>query len=219
MRNQLDRLPFGRGRGLNPPSVVFTLKRWEYRTTMANQRPTSNVKIEDIQKIKMLILDVDGIMTDCRIWLDSDGEWRRTFSIRDGVGIKRLIEAGYELAIITGSKSKDIRTRAEVLGFQHFFEGALNKIPAYEELKKKTQLQDSQIAYMGDDYFDIPILEKVGFSATVPDAMEEVFSHVRYVTQRPGGNGAVREVCDIIFTHGALAERSGDSSFSVRGLK
>ena len=182
---------------------------------MTSHKTTSQINPEKVKKIKMLILDVDGIMTDCRIWFDADGEWRRTFSIRDGVGIKRLIESGYQLAIITGSKSKDIRARAEALGFQHFFEGALNKIPAYEQIKSKTQLQDSEIAYMGDDFFDIPILEKVGFSATVPDAMEEVFAHVHYVTKRPGGNGAVREVCDVIAAHGALSQ----GGVMTKGLK
>lgn len=172
---------------------------------MTSPEPMKQISMDKLKKIKMLILDVDGVMTDCRIWYDADGEWRRTFSIRDGVGIKRLIEAGYQLGIITGSRAKDIRERAKSLGFQHFFEGALNKMPAFEEIKLKTHLNDSEIAYMGDDFFDIPLLERVGFAATVPDAMEQVLPHVHYITKRPGGNGAVREVCDFIWQHGALS--------------
>ncbi|MFN7903619.1 MAG: KdsC family phosphatase [Pseudobdellovibrionaceae bacterium] len=177
---------------------------------MRKPESSSLINPEKIKNIKMLILDVDGILTNCQIWYDSSGEWRRTFSIRDGVGIKQLIESGYQLGIITGSKSQDIRARAEVLGFQHFYEGALNKIPAYEQIKDKTKLDDSEIAYMGDDFFDIPLLDKVGFAATVPDAMEQVFPHVHYITKRPAGNGAVREVCDFIAQFGALAEHQGD---------
>jgi len=150
----------------------------------------------------MLVLDVDGILTDCRLWMDSNGQWKRIYSVRDGVGIKALIESGYKVAIITGSTAEDVRSRAKMLGINYFFEGALNKIPPFEELQKQSGIKPDEMAYMGDDFFDVPLLKLVKFSATVPDAMEEVLDAVHYVTKRPAGNGAVREVCDHILKYG-----------------
>lgn len=158
-----------------------------------------------LKNVKMLVLDVDGVLTDCRIWLDSNGEWKRTFSIRDGVGIKRLIESGYKVAVITGSKSEDIRARVKVLGMHYLFEGHSDKMPAFLDLQKQSGLAPTEMAYVGDDYFDIPLLKAVAFSATVPEAVEEVIEVASYITKRPGGNGAVREVCDLIYKHGAFS--------------
>ncbi len=157
----------------------------------------------------MLVLDVDGILTDCRLWLDTNGDWKRAFCIRDGVGIKRLIEAGYTLAVITGSEAVDIRARVKMLGIHHLFEGKLDKLPSFQALLNQTGLTPAEVAYMGDDIFDIPILREVGFAATVPEAIEEVLTVAEYVSKRAGGNGAVREVCDLIYLYGSLAkERS-----------
>lgn len=156
----------------------------------------------------MLILDVDGVMTDCRVFLDSDGEWRRQYSIRDGYGIQRLIQAGYKTAIITGSKAKDIEARAKILGIHHFFQGNLDKLPAFKKLLADSGLKSEECAYMGDDLFDIPVLKEVSFAATVPDAMEEVLEVSDYVTKRPAGNGAVREICEIILKYGAFSKGS-----------
>ena len=154
----------------------------------------------------MLVLDVDGILTDCRLWMDSNGQWKRIYSVRDGVGIKALLESGYKVAIITGSVAEDVRSRAKMLGITYFYEGALNKSPSFEELQKQSGLLPAEMAYMGDDFFDLPILNVVQFSATVPDAMEEVLESVQYVTKRPAGNGAVREVCDFILKYGFYAK-------------
>lgn len=150
----------------------------------------------------MLVLDVDGILTDCRLWMDSNGQWKRIYSVRDGVGIKALIESGYKVAIITGAKAEDVRDRAKMLGIHYLFEGALDKVPSFQELQRQSGLSPSEMAYMGDDYFDLPILKNVQFSATVPDAMEEVLESVQYITKRPAGNGAVREVSDFILKYG-----------------
>jgi 3-deoxy-D-manno-octulosonate 8-phosphate phosphatase (KDO 8-P phosphatase) len=162
-----------------------------------------------LKKIKMLIMDVDGVLTDCRVFLDSDGQWKRLFSIRDGYGIARLIEAGYKTAVITGSKSMDIEKRVKGLGIHYFFQGSTDKLPAFMELQKDTGLRPEEMAYIGDDLFDIPLLEKVGFAASVPEAMEDVIAMVDYVTKRPGGNGAVREICDFIFKFGAFSNKDG----------
>ena len=164
--------------------------------------------LQKIQTIKMLVLDVDGILTDCRLWMDSNGEWKRIYSVRDGVGIKALIESGYKLAVITGAKAEDVRARVKMLGIHYLFEGALDKKPPFEQLQKDSGIKPSEMAYMGDDFFDLPILTAVQFSATVPDAMEKVLSAVDYVTRRPAGNGAVREVCDIILEHGFYRQSS-----------
>lgn len=173
----------------------------------SNVIKSTPIDIQKLKSIKMLVLDVDGILTDCRLWMDSNGQWKRIFSVRDGVGIKALIDAGYQLGIITGSVAEDIRSRVKVLGIQHFYEGALNKAPAFKDLLQKTGLSPQEMAYMGDDFFDLPILREVQFAATVPDAMEEVLEHVQYVTRRPAGNGAVREVCDYILKYGHFAKQ------------
>lgn len=153
----------------------------------------------------MLVLDVDGVLTDCKLWMDSNGEWKRFFSIRDGVGIKRLIESGYKVAIITASVSKDIQARVKTLGLQHFFEGASDKSPAFSDLQKQSGLTPAEMAYVGDDLPDIPLIQSVSFGATVPEAVDEVLEVAQYITQRPGGNGAVREVCDLIYKYGAFS--------------
>lgn len=158
--------------------------------------------IEKLKKIKLLILDVDGVLTDTRIFLDSDGEWKRFFSIRDGVGIKELQKRGYKTAVITGSKSKDITARMKVLGITYFYDGYLDKEPAFRKLQEESKLTVSEMAYIGDDIYDIPLLQSVGYAATVPEAVIEVKGIVDYVTERPGGLGAAREICDQIIKHG-----------------
>lgn len=162
------------------------------------------LQISKLKNIKMLVLDVDGVLTDTRIWFDGS-EWRRFFSIRDGVGIKRLIESGYKVAVITGSKSEDIRARVKSLGIQFFYEGALDKEPSFLQLQQDSGLRPDEMAYVGDDIFDISMIKEVSFGATVPEAVDEVIEVADYVTKRPGGLGAVREVCDYIFKHGAFS--------------
>ena len=154
----------------------------------------------------MLVLDVDGVLTDCRLWMDSNGEWKRIYSVRDGVGIKEISAAGYKLAIITGATATDVRARSKMLGFDYFYEGALDKGPSFEKLLKESGFKREEIAYVGDDIFDIPLLNVVGFAATVPEAVDEVIEVVDYVTKRPGGNGAVREICNFILKYGFYAK-------------
>lgn len=164
------------------------------------------LEISKLKNIKMLVLDVDGVLTDTRLWFDGK-EWRRFFSIRDGVGIKRLIDSGYFIAVITGSRAEDIRARVKSLGIQFFYEGALDKEPSFLQLQKESGVRPDEMAYVGDDVFDIPMLQKVAFGATVPEAVDEVLEVAEYVTRRPGGCGAVREVCDYIYKYGAFSSR------------
>ena len=154
----------------------------------------------------MLVLDVDGVLTDTRLWFDGK-EWRRFYSVRDGVGIKRLMENGYKIAVITGSKAEDVRARVKSLGIHYFYEGALDKGPSFLQLQQESGFKPNEMAYVGDDIFDIPMIQEVAFGATVPEAVEEVIEVADYVTRRPGGCGAVREVCDYIYKHGAFAGR------------
>lgn len=158
--------------------------------------------VQKLKPIKMLVLDVDGVLTDCRLWMDSNGEWKRIYSVRDGVGIKELAAAGYKLAIITGAQATDVRARAKMLGFDFLYEGAVDKWPSFEKLQKDSGLTKEEMAYVGDDIFDIPLLKAVAFGATVPEAVDEVIEVADYVTKRPGGNGAVREICNFILKYG-----------------
>ena len=151
-----------------------------------------------LKKIRLLILDVDGVMTDGRIfWLDGHG-WTRHFHIKDGYGLKILMKAGIDVAVISGGDSKDVRTRMEFLKIKHVFLGDEDKIKALDKIVAETGLKLDQMAFMGDDLFDIPVIEKVGFSATVPHAVDPVKRRVDYITESPGGWGAVREVADAI---------------------
>lgn len=153
---------------------------------------------ERLKKIKALVLDCDGILSDCRIYYVGEGKWARHYSIRDGFGIKKLQKSGVLVSVITTSVSEDIRERMKSLAIDHWFEGAHEKTAAWESILSKHGLKDEEVAYMGDDDPDLPLLERAGFSATVPEAMENVKGIVNYITQRPGGNGAVREVCEMI---------------------
>jgi 3-deoxy-D-manno-octulosonate 8-phosphate phosphatase (KDO 8-P phosphatase) len=151
-----------------------------------------------LKKVKLLILDVDGVMTDGRLfWLDGHG-WTRHFHIKDGYGLKVLMKCGIQVAIISGGDSLDVRKRMEFLKIPHVFLGDEDKIKALEKIIESTGLTADEMAFMGDDLFDIPVIERVGFSATVPHAVDQVKSRAHYITESAGGWGAVREVADAI---------------------
>lgn len=164
-----------------------------------------------LKKIRMLILDVDGIMTDCRVFMDSDGEWRRFFSIRDGYGLSLLKKAGFKTAVITGSTARDIQERMRTLKIDFFFEGHMEKLLCLKELSETSGLGFDEMAYMGDDDFDLPVLKAVGFAASVTDAMDEVKKNCHYIARRPAGNGAVREVCELLIKYNSGATSKGKS--------
>jgi 3-deoxy-D-manno-octulosonate 8-phosphate phosphatase (KDO 8-P phosphatase) len=149
-----------------------------------------------LKKIKLLILDVDGVMTDGRVnWLQGHG-WSRHFHVKDGYGLKVLMKCGVDVAVISGGDSQDVRIRMEFLKIPHVFLGDEDKLKALDKIVAATGLDVNQMAFMGDDLFDLPVLEKVGFSASVPHAVEAVKKRVHYVTRTPGGWGAVREIAD-----------------------
>lgn len=152
----------------------------------------------DLAKIELLILDVDGVMTDGRILLTESGEEIKGFHVRDGSGIKYWMRVGKKVAIITGRGSPAVCRRAEELGIDLVRLNAKNKLPALEEILGELDLAPEQVAVIGDDLTDIPSMLHVGFAACVPEAPEEVQREVDYVTRTPGGRGAVREVIEYI---------------------
>jgi 3-deoxy-D-manno-octulosonate 8-phosphate phosphatase (KDO 8-P phosphatase) len=164
-----------------------------------------------LSKIRLLLLDVDGIMTDGRIHYDASGGEVKSFDVKDGHGLKLLQRAGIQVGIITGRNSSIVKRRADELGIEILYQGAKDKIIPYEEILRERGFQDEEVAYMGDDLVDLPILLRVGYSATVADAVAEVKEHVHYVTSRCGGRGAVREVCEVLLKQtggwGAVTDR------------
>lgn len=161
--------------------------------------------LERAAKIKLLLLDVDGVLTDGSIIYLPDGVETKAFSTRDGLGIRLLQKAGVEVGIITARTSEVVRRRAENLGIGLLYQGAGAKREVYEKIIADLGLAPEQVAYMGDDWLDLPVMTRVGLAAAVADGAEEVCRVAHYVTKRPGGRGAVREVCDLIVT--ALGKR------------
>ncbi|MCL4456592.1 MAG: 3-deoxy-manno-octulosonate-8-phosphatase KdsC [Nitrospirae bacterium] len=163
------------------------------------QGTKSKKQIAAIAKnIKLLILDVDGVLTDGRIILDNEGNEFKAFNVRDGHGIKMLEKAGIKTAIITGRHSKVVERRAHELGITEVYQRCHIKSVAYEHLIEKMGLTDRETAYVGDDIVDIPLFMRVGLSVAVADAIEEAKAEAMLVTKNRGGMGAVREVCDLI---------------------
>jgi len=150
------------------------------------------------KKVEVLLLDVDGVLTDGSIIYTHSGTEMKAFSTRDGLGIRLLQEAGVAVGLITARSSEAVRRRAEDLGLTLVFQGVRNKIEAYERIMAEQQWQPAQIAYMGDDWLDLPLLTRVGLAAAPADAVKEVKAVAHYVARQPGGRGAVREVCELI---------------------
>ena len=151
-----------------------------------------------LKKIKLLLLDIDGVMTDGRIIFDSNGIESKFFNVKDGHGIKMVQRGGIEVGIVSGRRSQVVANRAAELGIARVFQGSLDKLTPYQEILADTGLDDSQVAFMGDDIIDIPVLRRVGFAAAPADAVEEVLPHAHFVAKNRGGWGAVREVCDLL---------------------
>lgn len=154
-----------------------------------------NARLADI---RLLLLDVDGVMTDGGIIYDGNGLETKVFNVKDGHGIKMLQRHGIEVGIITGRTSLVVGIRARELGIELVYQGALKKLDSYCDVKQKTGFSDSQIAYMGDDVIDVPVMRRVNFAAAPSDALIEAKNAAHYVTSLAGGRGAVREVCDLI---------------------
>ncbi len=155
--------------------------------------------LEDkLKKIKVIVLDVDGVMTDGSIIISSDGTETKKFCVLDGTGIKMLIRNGIKVVIISGRDSKCTEIRAKELGIDMIFTGLKNKMDAFLKVKEGLKAKDEMICVMGDDLMDIPLMKSAGVSVSVPSAPEYVKAKANYVTKTPGGKGAVREIADMI---------------------
>lgn len=153
---------------------------------------------EAAKKIKMMVFDVDGVMTDGSITYDEDGKEYKTFNAKDGHGIIRAGKAGFVTAIITARNNGTVSHRAKNLNFTEVHQGHKYKLPVLEELLKKYNLEYENVSYMGDDLPDICILEKVGLACCPNDAVKEVKAICNFISKNNGGKGAVRELCDYI---------------------
>ena len=149
-------------------------------------------------KVKLVIFDVDGVLTDGRITIGHDGREIKTFHVHDGAGIKYLLRAGLRVALLSGRSSAATEHRARELGIEEVRQGAKQKLPAFEELLRKHRLKREEVCYVGDDLPDLPVMREAGFAVAVAGAREEVLEAADYVTGLPGGEGAARELAELI---------------------
>ena len=152
---------------------------------------------ERAKKIKLLLLDVDGVLTDGKIIIGNYGDEIKNFDVKDGLGVVLLRKAGLRCAIITARNSRIVKIRARHLGIDKIYENHY-KIKSLRNIKRRFRVKEEEICFVGDDLIDISILKRVGFAVTVPNAIKETKDVAHYITQSPGGRGAVREVCEII---------------------
>lgn len=165
---------------------------------MSVMSPPSLTAIEKAARLKLMVFDVDGVMTDGSLWFNESGEVLKRFNVLDGHGIKLLQEAGICTAILSGRNSAAVRHRAAELNIQHVYQGIAEKLPCFDALLLQLGLQRNEAGFMGDDLIDLAILSRCGFSASVLEAPEAVRSRVDWVASRPAGAGAVRQACDFI---------------------
>jgi 3-deoxy-D-manno-octulosonate 8-phosphate phosphatase (KDO 8-P phosphatase) len=149
-------------------------------------------------RVKVLILDVDGVLTDGSLTYGPEGEATKTFYVLDGLGIQLLQKTGVQTAIISARNSPIVVKRAADLGITHVFQGQHDKRLAFADLLARTGVSAEECGYIGDDVIDLPLFTRVGFAVTVPSGHPEVQYRAHYVTKNPGGRGAVREVCDMV---------------------
>lgn len=188
------------------------MKKTDEGTEVRTTKSTIYGKAKDI---KLLILDVDGVLTDGSIILDNEGNEYKSFHVRDGHGIRMLIRAGLLVALITGRHSKVVERRAHELGITEVYQKCFNKKVAYKALIRKYGLSDKEIAYVGDDIVDAPIMERVGLPVCVADSVEDLKKFSLLVTKNRGGRGAVREVADVILKAKGLWQGMFDEYFKT----
>jgi 3-deoxy-D-manno-octulosonate 8-phosphate phosphatase (KDO 8-P phosphatase) len=150
------------------------------------------------REIRLVVFDVDGVLTDGGLFIGDDGQEYKQFHSKDGHGMVMLQNSGVAIAIITGRTSEVVRIRMASLGIEHVYQGQRDKLPAYEQLKTTTGLDDAQIAYVGDDVVDLPAMVRVGLAISVSDGHPLTRQHAHWVTSSAGGRGAAREVCELI---------------------
>ncbi|MBN1883225.1 MAG: HAD-IIIA family hydrolase [Deltaproteobacteria bacterium] len=163
---------------------------------------------EKAERIKLIIFDVDGVLTDGSIIIHADRSESKEFNVKDGHGIKLAMRAGIQAAVITGRKSDVVGYRVEELGIEHLFQGKLEKSGVVTELLDRLSLAPEDAAFVGDDLIDIPAMRMVGLAAAVADAVDEAKQYAHIITDLPGGRGAAREVCEFILKSQKLWESS-----------
>ncbi len=156
--------------------------------------------LDQAREIRLLGLDVDGVMTDGRLYYGTDGTEFKAFHVHDGSAVKMLLAAGTPIAIISGRRSEAVDRRAAELGVPYVFTGVGDKVASLDEVSKLTGIETRHMAYAGDDLPDLPVFGRVGMSLSVPNAHPTVIARADYVTTTPGGLGAVREICDLLLT-------------------
>jgi len=160
--------------------------------------PVPAALAERAARVRLLLFDVDGVLTDGRLFLGDDGQEYKAFHSRDGHGIRMLQEAGVEVGVITGRSSQVVAHRVADLNIEHVYQGRREKLPAYHELAERLGLADDQVGFVGDDVVDLPIMLRVGLAVAVADAHPLVRRHAHWVTPTAGGRGAARDVCELI---------------------
>jgi 3-deoxy-D-manno-octulosonate 8-phosphate phosphatase (KDO 8-P phosphatase) len=154
--------------------------------------------LDKAAKIKLLVFDVDGVLTDGRLIVGDDGQEYKSFFSKDGLGIKMLLKTGVEVAVITARTSKVVLHRMENLGIDRIYQGQLEKLPAFEKILKDLNITAEEAAYVGDDVIDLPVMLRAGLAITVQDAHPLAKQHAHWQTPQPGGRGAARDVCELI---------------------
>ncbi len=161
--------------------------------------------LDKAAKIRLIIFDVDGVLTDGRLYFGNDGDELKAFNCRDGHGIKMLQNNGIDVAVISGRRSKAVETRMMDLKVRHVHLGAENKRQVFEDLCAGLGVDATQVAYLGDDVIDLPVMRRVGLAIAVQDADAFVKEHAHWTTPMPGGRGAARDACELILSaHGKL---------------
>jgi len=163
---------------------------------------------ERARAIRCAVFDIDGVMTDCKLYLGPDGSEWKAVNVRDGLGLKLLLQAGIEVAVISGRPSAAMQTRLEYLGVRHVWLNVDEKIPAWETLRVRLGLRNEEMAMMGDDTPDLPLMRLAGLALTVADAHPQVLAAAHWASRLTGGNGAVREAADLILAAQAPAVES-----------
>ncbi len=167
-----------------------------------------NELLEKAKKIKCLICDVDGVLTNGSLYIDNQGNELKAFNVQDGMGLKFLMAVGIDVAVITTSINAVIDHRMKQLGIQHYFKGQVDKSAAFNQLKERLNLKNEEIGYIGDDLPDLPIIRQVGFGVAVANAVSQVKEFAAWQTEKSGGCGAVREVCDLILSSKNLQDEA-----------
>lgn len=158
--------------------------------------------LDKLDKIRLIAFDIDGVFTDGRFYLSDDGVETKSFHTQDGYGMRRLLDSGVAVGVISGRKSAAVEKRMAELGVPHVILDCKNKVAAMDELAAGLGLAINECAYVGDDLPDLPLLEHVGFSVAVANAVPALQERCDYVTTKPGGFGAVREICDLLVAAG-----------------